>query len=132
VGLKVDAAREILTVIMKSNDENVRLCKTHSSLSCILFLAIACPFLASQLTTMSLDCNEQPNANEITSHPKTPQHKLGHKTPGSSFQYLASHPTRSTQNSVVLCNSGTPITKELRPPTSRYDSPLLSPPTSQE
>jgi len=45
VGLKVDAAREILTVIMKSNDENVRSCKRHSSLSCVLFLAIALPFL---------------------------------------------------------------------------------------
>jgi len=29
VGLKVDAAREILTVIMTSNDENVRSCKRH-------------------------------------------------------------------------------------------------------
>jgi len=29
-GLKVDAAREILTVIMTSNDKNVRLCKRHT------------------------------------------------------------------------------------------------------
>jgi len=28
-GLKVDAAQEILTVIMMSNDENVCLCKRH-------------------------------------------------------------------------------------------------------
>jgi len=30
MGLKVDAAREILTVIMTSNDENVRSCKRHT------------------------------------------------------------------------------------------------------
>jgi len=29
-GLKVNAAREILTVIMMSNDENVRSCKRHT------------------------------------------------------------------------------------------------------
>jgi len=29
-GLKVDAAREILTVIMMSNDKNVRSCKRHT------------------------------------------------------------------------------------------------------
>jgi len=51
-GLKFDVAREILTVIMMSNDENVCLCKTHSSLSLVLFLAIA---LAWRLTTVSLD-----------------------------------------------------------------------------
>jgi len=44
-GLKVDAVREILTVLMTSYDENVRSCKTHSSSSRILFLAIALPFL---------------------------------------------------------------------------------------
>jgi len=44
-GLKVDVAQEILTVIMMSNDENVRSCKTHSSLLCVLFLVIALPFL---------------------------------------------------------------------------------------
>jgi len=49
-GLKVDAVQEILTVIMMSNDENVR---THSSSSRVLFLAIAFPFLG--LTTVSLD-----------------------------------------------------------------------------
>jgi len=41
-GLKVDAAREILTVSMMSNNENVR---SHSSSLCVLFLAIALPFL---------------------------------------------------------------------------------------
>jgi len=30
VGLKDDAAQEILTVIMTSNDENVRSCKRHT------------------------------------------------------------------------------------------------------
>ena len=29
-GLKVDASQEILTVVMKSNYENVRLCKRHT------------------------------------------------------------------------------------------------------
>jgi len=45
VGLKVDVAWEILTVIMMSNDKNVCSCKTHSSSSLVLFLAIALPFL---------------------------------------------------------------------------------------
>jgi len=45
-GLKVDAVLEILTVILTSNDENVRLCKRHTVISShILFLAIALPFL---------------------------------------------------------------------------------------
>jgi len=46
-GLKVDAAREILTVIMTSNDENVRSCKRHTVVRRmrVLFLAIALPFL---------------------------------------------------------------------------------------
>ena len=43
--LKVDATREILTVVMMSYYENVRSCKTHSSLSCVLFLVI--PFALS-------------------------------------------------------------------------------------
>jgi len=33
-GLKVDAAQEILTVIMTSNDENVRSCKRHAVVRC--------------------------------------------------------------------------------------------------
>jgi len=39
-GLKVDASREILTVVMTSYYENVRLCKIHSNSWRILFLAI--------------------------------------------------------------------------------------------
>jgi len=55
-GLKVDAAQEILTVIMTSNDENVRLCKRHKVVCCTFcFWRSLCPFLASRLTTMSLD-----------------------------------------------------------------------------
>jgi len=42
-GLKADAAREILAVIMTSNDKNVRLFKRHLR---VLFLAIALPFLS--------------------------------------------------------------------------------------
>jgi len=55
-GLKVDPAREILTVIMKSNDENIRSCKRHT-VACHAFYSwrLLCPFLASRLTTMSLD-----------------------------------------------------------------------------
>jgi len=44
-GLKVDAAREMLIVIMASNDEMVCSCKRHSSSSHVLFLAITLPFL---------------------------------------------------------------------------------------
>jgi len=52
-GLKVDAAREILAVIMTSNDENVRSCKRHTVVRCALcFWQSLCP---SQLTTVSLD-----------------------------------------------------------------------------
>jgi len=55
-GLKVDADREILTVIMTSNDENVRSCKRHTVLHrAFCFWQSLCPFLASRLTTMSLD-----------------------------------------------------------------------------
>jgi len=36
---------QILTVIMTSNNKNVCSCKTHSSLSHVLFLVIALPFL---------------------------------------------------------------------------------------
>jgi len=55
-GLKVDAAREILTVILTSNDENVRLCKRHTVVRRVFcFWRSLFPFLASRLTTMSLD-----------------------------------------------------------------------------
>jgi len=55
-GLKVYAAREILTVIMTSNDENVRSCKRHTVVRCAFcFWRSFCPFLASRLTTVSLD-----------------------------------------------------------------------------
>jgi len=48
-GLKVDAVREILTVIMTSNDENVCSCKRHTVVSCVFcFWRSLCPFLASQ------------------------------------------------------------------------------------
>jgi len=47
-GLKVDAAREILTVIMMSNNENVRLCKRHTVVRrAFYFWRLLCPFLAS-------------------------------------------------------------------------------------
>jgi len=54
-GLKVDVAGEVLTVIVTSNDENV--C-SHTLSSCrhaFCFWQLLCPFLASRLTTMSLD-----------------------------------------------------------------------------
>jgi len=37
-GLKVDAAREILTVIMTSNNENVRSCKRHTEVRRAFFV----------------------------------------------------------------------------------------------
>jgi len=40
VSLKVDTAREISIVVMTSYYKNVCSCESHSSLSCILFLAI--------------------------------------------------------------------------------------------
>ena len=43
-GLKVDARREISTVVMMSYYKNVRLCKTDSSSSHVLFLAIRFAF----------------------------------------------------------------------------------------
>jgi len=55
-GLKVDVAWEILIVIMTSNDENIRSCKRHTVVHhAFCFWQLLCPFLASQLTTMSLD-----------------------------------------------------------------------------
>jgi len=59
-GLKVDAAQEILTVIMTSNDENVHSCKRHTVVRCAFcFWQWLCPFLALQLTTVSLDSGLQ-------------------------------------------------------------------------
>jgi len=56
-GLKVDTAREISTMIMTSNDENVRSCKRHTVVRRAFFFWLSlCPFLASRLTTVSLDC----------------------------------------------------------------------------
>jgi len=55
-GLKVDAAREILAVIMTSNDKNVCSCKRHTVVRrAFCFWRSLCPFLASRLTTVSLD-----------------------------------------------------------------------------
>jgi len=56
VGLKVVAAREILSVIMTSNDENVHSCKRHT-IGCraFCFWRSLCPFLTLRLTTVSLD-----------------------------------------------------------------------------
>jgi len=63
VGLKVDAAREILTVIMMSNDENVRSCKRHTVVRhAFCFWRSLFYFLASQLTTVSLD---KVNAHQV-------------------------------------------------------------------
>jgi len=60
VGLKVDAAQEILTVIMTSNDENIRLCKRQAvARRAFCFWRSLCPFLASRLTTVSLDLWQQ-------------------------------------------------------------------------
>jgi len=57
-GLKVDVAREILSVIMimTSNDKNVRSCKRHTVVRrTFCFWRSLCLFLVLQLTTMSLD-----------------------------------------------------------------------------
>jgi len=55
-GLKVDAAQEILTVIMTSNDKNVHSCKRHTVIRhAFCFWRSLCPFLASRLTIISLD-----------------------------------------------------------------------------
>jgi len=55
-GLTVDTAREILTVIMTSNGKNVGLCKRHTVVChAFCFWQLLCPFLALQLTTVSLD-----------------------------------------------------------------------------
>jgi len=55
-GLRVDTVREILTVIMTSYDENVCSCKRHTVVChAFCFWRSLCPFLASRLTTVSLD-----------------------------------------------------------------------------
>jgi len=55
-GLKVDAVREIFTVIMTSYDENVHSCKRHTVVCrAFCFWRSLCPFLALRLTTVSLD-----------------------------------------------------------------------------
>jgi len=55
-GLKVDAAQEILTVIMTANDESVRSCKRHTVVCRVFcFWRSLYIFLASRLTTVSLD-----------------------------------------------------------------------------
>jgi len=65
-GLKVDAAWEILIVIMTLNDENVGSCERLTVVFCAFwfcFCWLLCPFLASQLTTVSLEprCEHQQN-----------------------------------------------------------------------
>jgi len=58
-GLKVDAAREIFTVIITSNDKNVHSCKRHTVVRrAFSFWQSLCPYLASRLTTVSLDVEE--------------------------------------------------------------------------
>jgi len=56
-GLKVDAAREILTVIMTSNHETLAHVKdTHTVVRRVFcFWRSFCPFLASRLTTVSFE-----------------------------------------------------------------------------
>jgi len=55
-GLKVEAAQDILTVIMTSNDKNVRSCKRHTVVRrTFCFWQSLCPFLDLRLTTVSLD-----------------------------------------------------------------------------
>jgi len=50
------AAQEILAVIMMSNDENVCSCKRRTVVRHVFcFWRSLCPFLASRLTTVSLD-----------------------------------------------------------------------------
>jgi len=54
--LKIDTVQEILTVIMTSNDENVRSCKRHTVVChAFCFWWSLCLFLALRLTTVSLD-----------------------------------------------------------------------------
>ena len=55
-GLKVDASREILTVVMTSYYENVCSCKRHTVVRRVFcFGDSLCSFLALRLTTVSLD-----------------------------------------------------------------------------
>jgi len=56
VGLKVDAAQEILTVIMTSNDKTICSCKRHTVVCrAFCFWRLLCPFLALRLNIVSLD-----------------------------------------------------------------------------
>ena len=60
VGLKVDTAQEILTVIMMLYYDNVYTCKRQTVVyHAFCFWQFLCPFLALQLTTMSLDIIEE-------------------------------------------------------------------------
>jgi len=69
-GLKVDMAQEILTVIMKSNDENVRSCKRHTVVCHVFcFWRSLFSFLSKWITTVSLDI----------SNSTTQQHFYGNK-----------------------------------------------------
>jgi len=55
-GLKVDVAREILTVIMTSNDKNIRSSKRHTVVHrTFCFWRLLYPILASRLTTVRLN-----------------------------------------------------------------------------
>jgi len=59
-GLKVYMAQEILIAIMTSNDKNVRSYKRHTVVRrTFCFWQLLCPFLALQLTTVSLDMANQ-------------------------------------------------------------------------
>ena len=55
-GLKVDTRQEILTVVMMSYYENVCSCKRHTVVCRAFYFGdLLCSFLASRLTTVSLD-----------------------------------------------------------------------------
>jgi len=80
-GLKVDAAQEILTVIMTSNDENVRSCKRHTVVRhAFCFWQSLCPFSASRLTTVSLGIHYTYNYCEtLPSKSYTHMYKYDHE-----------------------------------------------------
>ena len=60
VGLKVDVSREILTVVMMSYYENVCSSKRHTAVCHTFYFGDSlCSFLASWLTTVSLDICDQ-------------------------------------------------------------------------
>jgi len=73
-GLKVDASREILTVVMTSYYENVRSCKRHTVVRRVFCFGDAlCSFLALRLTTVSLDIRDHGGLGISSQqyHPKT-------------------------------------------------------------